>query len=198
VVVLVVSRSHGGFEALFVRPGETPRYMDIEREDVVEAAAAAVPVLILIGALVAVGATFVTETPADYGVTVSVTDDGSPAANATVGVSADVAYEGTGEYTVPENGTLSLASPGEMTNVSVGATLGDRTAVREATLVPNGSDQAPAIGNGTDDGGLSVGIEQDTDSTEKLSETGGQAIVGVLVAFVLLMSIVGIRLGGDD
>lgn len=167
--------------------------MDIEREDVVEAAAATVPVLILVGVLMVIGASFVTDP--GYEATVTVTDGGSPVEDATVTVTADGSYAGTGEYTTTDNGTVVLPAPESQVSISVTATVGDRTARRNATLASPAGGTAD-IGDGTDGDGLAVEIDQNTSG--QLSPTGGQAIVAVLVVFVLLMTVVGIRLGGDD
>jgi hypothetical protein len=168
--------------------------MDIEREDVVEAAAATVPVLVLVGVLMVIGTAFVT-TP-DYGVTVSVTDDGSPASNATLSVT-DGDYAGAGEYPARANATWTLPAPSEAVNVSITATVDDRSVTRDGVaLVADGGDGSFSVGEQSGDGNLSVEVGQD--SSSQLSRTGGQAMVAALVLFVVLMTIVGIRLGGDD
>lgn len=167
--------------------------MDIEREDVVEAAAATVPVLLLVGALMVIGTAFIAEP--DYQSTVTVTDGGSPAANATLSVT-DGGYAGADEYAPRANGTWTLPAPGETANVSVTATVDGRSATRNATLVAEGSNATFSVGEATGDENLSISIAQDT--SEQLSATGGQALVAALSLFVVLMALVGIRLGGDD
>jgi hypothetical protein len=167
--------------------------MDIEREDVVEAAAATIPVLLLVGALMVIGTAFVAEP--DYRSTVTVTDGGSPAANATLSVT-DGGYAGASEYPPRANGTWTLPAPSETVEVSLTAAVDDRSATRNATLVAEGANATFSAGEATGDGNLSISITQDT--SEQLSATGGQALVAALVVFVVLMTVVGLRLGGGD
>lgn len=71
------------------------------------------------------------------GVTVSVTDNGTAASNASVDVATvdeNASYNGTGSYTTGENGTVSLPSPTQHVQVSVTATFDGETATTTATL----------------------------------------------------------------
>jgi hypothetical protein len=73
----------------------------------------------------------------DDGVTVSVTDNGTGAPDATVDVATvdeNATYNGTGSYTTDANGTVSLPSPTRHVQVDVTATLGNETATTTATL----------------------------------------------------------------
>jgi len=73
----------------------------------------------------------------DDGVTVSVTDNGTGAPNASVDVATvdeNATYNGTGTYPTDTNGTVSLPSPTRHVQVDVTATLGNETATTTATL----------------------------------------------------------------
>ena len=72
--------------------------------------------------------------------TVTVTDDGTAVENASVNVTADVAYEGTGTYESGVDGTVELPNPEQNLTVSVTATNGSEnvTATAELESIENG------------------------------------------------------------
>jgi hypothetical protein len=57
----------------------------------------------------------------NYEVTVTVTDDGTAVEGATVDVTSDSAYAGTGSYQTDADGTVTLPAPAEPTTVTVTA-----------------------------------------------------------------------------
>lgn len=70
--------------------------------------------------------------------TVFVTDNASAVQNATVNVTVDdenVSYDGAGEYTTDDNGTVDLSAPDETVNLTVTAEYENRTASTSALLV---------------------------------------------------------------
>ncbi|MEF8851364.1 MAG: hypothetical protein V5A28_02945, partial [Haloarculaceae archaeon] len=73
----------------------------------------------------------------DDGVTVTVTDNGTGVGSASVEVATvdqNATYNGTGNHTTGENGTVSLPSPTEHVEVSVTATYEGETATTTAVL----------------------------------------------------------------
>ncbi|MFC6992848.1 hypothetical protein ACFQH3_14565 [Haladaptatus sp. GCM10025707] len=79
-------------------------------------------------------AVHVTETDTD--VTVTVTNASEPVSNANVTVApvGDATYDGAGEYTTDENGTVSLPVPGEQVEVEIVATSGDERVTTTTVL----------------------------------------------------------------
>jgi hypothetical protein len=71
----------------------------------------------------------------DRSATVTVTQYGTAVENATVNVTADGNYTGTGEYETDDNGTVSLPAAVDDTTVTVTATDGNLTAETTADLV---------------------------------------------------------------
>ena len=85
------------------------------------------------------------------GVTVSVTDNGTAASNASVDVATvdeNASYNGAGSYTTGENGTVSLPSPTRHVQVSVTATLGNETATTTETLTAGENSTYENFGQG--------------------------------------------------
>src|SRR6056297_2726238 len=77
---------------------------------------------------------------------VELTDDGEAAANATVSVAVDdenASYEGAGEYTTDEDGTVALPSPNETVAVTVTGEVDNRSVSVSTTL---GTDAADNFG----------------------------------------------------
>jgi hypothetical protein len=70
----------------------------------------------------------------DGSATVTVTDDGAAVENASVNVTAGVAYEGTGEYDSGVDGTAELPNPEQNLTVTVTATNGSENVTTTAEL----------------------------------------------------------------
>ncbi|EJN59773.1 hypothetical protein [Halogranum rubrum] len=68
------------------------------------------------------------------GAVVTVTDGDVPVENATVDVTSDTTYAGTGTYQTGAEGTVSLPAPAETTTVTVTATSGNHSATTTAEL----------------------------------------------------------------
>lgn len=80
---------------------------------------------------------------ADGAATVTVTENGTAVENASVVVETtdeNVTYDGAGEYTTDENGTVGLAAPNETVNVSITATTENETTTTETTLDADSTD----------------------------------------------------------
>lgn len=108
----------------------------------------------------AAGTLAVDVTQADDGTAaVNVTGNESDVANATVSVEAtdeNATYDGTGEYTTNENGSVELPAPDETVNVTVTATTENGIATTDATLhaadeIDDGSDTNETTENETAD-----------------------------------------------
>lgn len=128
---------------------------------------------------------------ADSGeVVVSVTHNGSAVSGAPVSVETinETTYDGTGEYTSDDNGTVTLPAPNETTEIRVTAEAENETATATATIEPASSDDGnESDGNETDAFGQEVSsfvhqLQNGDDNTTNSSD----APLGVLVAnFVL-------------
>ncbi len=78
-------------------------------------------------------------------IVVTVTDDNATVENATVNVTVDdenVTYAGAGTYTTDGNGTVGLPVPEETVNVTINATVENRTAETSVTLAAETDDEA--------------------------------------------------------
>lgn len=98
--------------------------------------------------------------------TITVLDNGSAVENTTVDVTVDdenVTYDGAGEHTTDENGTVWLPAPEETVNVSIVVIAPDQTASTTAQLDP------PE--------GLSVDVDQADDGTATVSVTDNSSSV---------------------
>ncbi|MFC3477983.1 hypothetical protein [Halobacterium litoreum] len=111
----------------------------------------------------------------DGTVDVTVTQNGSAVANATVTVEAvnNTTYAGTGTYETDENGTLGLVAPEQNVTVNVTASADNATGSTTLDLV------AP-----TDEADLSVAVSQATDGSATVSVTNatGAGVANASVA----------------
>lgn len=129
-------------------------------------------------------------TQADDGnATVSVTNaSGAGVANASVSVSeaGNVTYDGTGNYTTGENGTVSLPAPEQNATVDVVAEADNATAETTVDLVAPTDDAAE----------LSVGVSQSEDDSATVSVTNASGD-GVANASVTVEALDNVSYAGE-
>ncbi|MFB6124692.1 MAG: hypothetical protein ABEJ59_01870 [Halanaeroarchaeum sp.] len=77
-----------------------------------------------------------TQDPATGQATVTVTDNGTAVANASVTVESAGNYTGTGNYTTDENGSVTLPDPATTVDVTITATTDNVSKTTTGTLVP--------------------------------------------------------------
>jgi hypothetical protein len=137
-----------------------------QRHTLLVAALALAVIAVVPGGAVAAGSVSVTgDQAADGTVTVTVTENNTTVANATVTVEAlnNSSYADVGDHTTDENGTVELAAPEENVSVQVTTSVNDTTAETTLDLV------AP-----TDDSSdLAVDVTQAEDGTGTVAVTNG-------------------------
>ena len=142
---------------------------------------AVVVAVVLVAAFAAVGAV-----AADVGVSVDQAEDGSATVtvtegnetveNATVDVTVDdenATYEGAGEYSTDENGTVDLPAPEETVNVTITATVNESTANTTTQLSP--ADDDP------EDAPFSIGVQQAGQHVTVAVTENGTGVDGAVV-----------------
>lgn len=141
------------------------------------------------GAVAASGLSVSGDQAADGTVTVTVTENESAVANASVTVEAlnNSTYVDEGEYTTDENGTVELAAPEQNVSVAVTASANNSTAETTLDLVAPTDD---------DTGGLAVGVTQADDGSATVSVTNGTE--GVANASVSVTAQDNVTYAGED
>ncbi|MFC6988898.1 hypothetical protein ACFQJD_09565 [Haloplanus sp. GCM10025708] len=103
----------------------------------------------------------------DGSATVTVTRNDTAVENASVTVTADDAYAGTGNYTTDSNGTVTIAEPESTVTVTVEATDANDTATATAELTPADGLAVDVTQNA--DGAATVTVTRNGDAVENAS-----------------------------